>query len=201
MKCQTFFHGVVSQGIAVTNHAKHGAVAFLGSNTAGGRAMLVSLNRKNPADIRRGHVFYANPTVIEYDDDDGRHIRFPVLSKPYKHSRDVLLRVNASQRDVCLSSTWEPASGAPELIVGGWGCDNPDRDQRRNSTNFKWTDDLVVLHEGDAINIIADPMDGEERRWMVKNEAGEATIFDPLASDQGDADTAAAIEQDRAVAV
>jgi len=149
MKCYTFVHGNISEGISTVQDKKFGTVVFLGAVGSGCRFRKISLDKRDPAEVRNGLMKFATPnTIVVKKPESEQNVEFPVLGRPTQNKRTCLVRINASMPEDILSGSWEPLTGDPQLVTSAWGCDKVDQ-KSADTFHYKWCDDLVVLKHGE----------------------------------------------------
>ena len=174
MKCYTFSHAKVTEGISTIQDAKFGTVVFLGSLAKGGKFRKVSLDKRDPAEVHNGLMKYANPNMIVVKKgEDEQDVEFSVLARPRQNKRMCLVRINTSMPEKILSGSWEPTEGDPHLISSAWGCDRPE-EKKIDDYMFKWCDDLVVLKPNESVLVTIDfQSDKPESKFILVNDNGK----------------------------
>ena len=183
MNCFTFHAGKITPGIGVITDDSYGQVVFLGERGKGKKFKMVSLDHSNPSEVIDGVITKAFPKRINTKTAEGDDIQFVVLAKPfYKFDNGkAFVRVNTSVPNPTKMSngSWRSIVGRPLVVVTAWGGKTVKNVQNGQFSVFpKWNDDLIIMHDRDAIMVI--PEGGvKDETMVIQNQKGivEASAY------------------------
>lgn len=165
MRCYTFVDGRVIKGLAVCNDKKLGTVVFLGEKGRGRWYEKIGLFYKNPAEVKNGIIYEANPVKIILKRSNYQEKSFFVLARPNNgNDPRALVRINTAWRqtniswlDACNSvGSWKAVKGNPQDLVIGYGAHDI------TGRLGKWNDGLVLMSPGDVIRV--KPVGGDKTK-------------------------------------
>lgn len=189
MRCFTYVHRAVSEGIQISNDEKHGKIVFLGEMGSGKTFRKISLDRKNPAIIEDGMIHKAVPkeiTVFEKGKPGVVKVSFFVLSKAFNDNNKILLRINTTEAELKTrrSGTWcavapgekEEETGVKVFYNAHGGTFRFIEKQKAYRLENRYCDDLVSLAQNRAVLI--DPLGANhEDAMVVWNKCGHAVCL------------------------
>jgi len=183
MKCFTFFHGELLEGIQTTLSHNNNRVIFLGMK--GPRChfdtiYLGSSDEKEdsiyPKIDKNGLINKAYPTtrdrMIKFNNGVTKKVKKVILKNAYDSQTKVLLRINTSTPSkIPINGRWQEKGGWPEELLKTNGFSKVDDGKWQ-----RWCDDLVILDDQDVI-LITPAGSRRNERMIIRNELGELLVI------------------------
>ncbi len=177
MRCFTFSHGELKEGIQTTLSNSERRLVYLGLKGPYCRYHTVFFTNKKdeePVVDKDGLIHLAYPTKWKYNYKvkGGQTIKQEkvVLLRAFPSPTKVLLRINTSTQSTRrINGRWQARGGWPIPWVKAHGF----------SKGQKWCDDLVAIDDQDVIMIVP-AGGGRDDRMIVRNDCGEISCLPEL---------------------